>query len=136
MLKYCSAGRPGWGRWSIAGLACFALLALPLAAAAADLLEKRESLYNNIFIFGDGNNVSMTFGQNKRYYTESAMQLSDPGALIVEYTRFMTMGIAYPVDTAGNASSCPFAALLLWRMSFTQYHSSSPSPSRSPTPDA
>jgi spermidine synthase len=96
MLKYCSAGRPGWGRWSIAGLACFALLALPLAAAAADLLEKRESLYNNIFIFGDGNNVSMTFGQNKRYYTESAMQLSDPGALIVEYTRFMTMGIAYP----------------------------------------
>src|SRR5690242_17770057 len=68
----------------------------PALAAEPGLLEKRESLYNNIFIFGDGNNVSMTFGQNKRYYTESAMQLSDPGALIVEYTRFMTMGIAYP----------------------------------------
>jgi spermidine synthase len=98
MLKCSSAGRAGFGRSGLAGLVCFALLALalPQAATAADLLEKRESLYNNIFIFGDGNTVSMTFGQNKRYYTESAMQLSDPGALIVEYTRFMTMGVAYP----------------------------------------
>ena len=71
-------------------------LALPPAAAAADLLEKRESLYNNIFIFGDADNVTMTFGQNKRYYTESSMKLSDPGALTVEYTRYMTLGIAYP----------------------------------------
>src|SRR4029079_17555181 len=39
---------------------------------------------------------SMTFGQNKRYYTESSMKLSDPGALTVEYTRFMTLGVAYP----------------------------------------
>ena len=61
-----------------------------------DLLEKRESLYNNIFIFGDTDNVTMTFGQNKRYYTESSMKLSDPGALTVEYTRYMTLGIAYP----------------------------------------
>ena len=38
----------------------------------------------------------MTFGQNKRYYTESSMKLSDPGALTVEYTRYMTLGIAYP----------------------------------------
>ena len=38
----------------------------------------------------------MTFGQNKRYYTESSMKLSDPGALTVEYTRYMTLGVAYP----------------------------------------
>ena len=38
----------------------------------------------------------MTFGQNKRYYTESSMKLSDPGALTVDYTRYMTLGIAYP----------------------------------------
>ena len=68
---------------------------LPLPPANG-LLEKRESLYNNIFIFGDGDNVTMTFGQNKRYYTESSMKLSDPGALTVEYTRYMTLGIAYP----------------------------------------
>ena len=68
----------------------------PLIAAATDLLEKRESLYNNIFIFGDAQSVTMTFGQNKRYYTESSMNLADPGTLTVEYTRYMTAGVAYP----------------------------------------
>ncbi len=69
---------------------------LPILAAEHGLLEKRELLYNNIFIFGDADNVSMTFGQNKRYYTESSMKLSDPGALSVEYTRYMTLGLVYP----------------------------------------
>jgi len=70
--------------------------ATPPATSARDLLESRESLYNNIFIFGDKDTVTMTFGQNKRYYTESSMNLSDPGALTVDYTRLMTLGIAYP----------------------------------------
>jgi len=73
------------------------LAAIHKAAAQENgLLEKRESLYNNIFIFGDKDTVTMTFGQNKRYYTESSMKLSDPGALTVDYTRYMTLGIAYP----------------------------------------
>ena len=66
------------------------------ALAQGGLLETRESLYNNIFIFGDRDTVTMTFGQNKRYYTESSMTLSDPGALTVAYTRLMTLGIVYP----------------------------------------
>ena len=66
------------------------------AAEEPGLLEKRESLYNNIFIFGDRDQVTMTFGQNKRYYTESSMKLSDPGGLTVDYTRYMTLGVAYP----------------------------------------
>jgi spermidine synthase len=71
-----------------------AALASPLLAQGS-LLEKRESLYNNIFIFGDGDTVTMTFGHNKRYYTESSMKLSEPSALTVDYTRLMTVGIAY-----------------------------------------
>jgi len=92
MLNYCLPWRGG-----LAGVALFGMLALaqPVVAAANDLLEKRESLYNNIFIFGDADNVSMTFGQNKRYYTESSMKLSDPGELTVEYTKYMTIGVAY-----------------------------------------
>lgn len=92
MRKCCSPWRGG-----LAGAALFGMLALaqPVVAAANDLLEKRESLYNNIFIFGDADNVSMTFGQNKRYYTESSMKLSDPGGLTVEYTKYMTIGVAY-----------------------------------------
>ena len=71
--------------------------AVALACLGANgLLEKRESLYNNIFVFGDDDTVTMTFGQNRRYYTESSMKLSDPAALTVEYTRYMTLGIAYP----------------------------------------
>ena len=65
------------------------------ASAQSGLLEKRESIYNNIFIFGDKDSVTMTFGHNKRYYTESSMKLSDPGALTVDYTRLMTIGLAY-----------------------------------------
>jgi spermidine synthase len=79
--------------------AIFASLALAAVAspllAQGGLLEKRESLYNNIFIFGDGDTVTMTFGHNKRYYTESSMKLSDVGALTVDYTRLMTVGVAY-----------------------------------------
>jgi spermidine synthase len=82
-------------RVAAAGLLLVSLA--PITFAFADnLLEKRESLYNNIFIFGDGDTVTMTFGQNRRYYTESSMKRSDPGALTVEYTRYMTLGIAYP----------------------------------------
>jgi spermidine synthase len=84
-----------WWRAAAAGL-LVAVAALPLVALANGLLEKRESLYNNIYIFGDNDTVTMTFGQNRRYYTESSMSLSDPGALTVEYTRYMTLGIAYP----------------------------------------
>jgi spermidine synthase len=85
-------------RAGLTGIACLGFLALgaPMTATANNLLEKRESLYNNIFIFGDADNVTMTFGQNKRYYTESSMKLSDPSALTVEYTRYMTLGVAYP----------------------------------------
>src|SRR5689334_25178442 len=80
-----------------AGAAAAIAPVIPTAfAAEPGLLEKRESLYNNIFIFGDRDTVTMTFGQNKRYYTESSMKLSDPGALTVDYTRFMTLGVAYP----------------------------------------
>jgi spermidine synthase len=89
-------------RWFVSLVGALAVLALlPLASHRAGsqelgILDKRESLYNNIFIFGDKDTVTMTFGHNKRYYTESSMKLSDPGALTVEYTRLMTLGIAYP----------------------------------------
>ena len=90
------------GRFAgLAGALLALAIALPLTGSRAiaqgsGLLETRESLYNNIFIFGDKDTVTMTFGQNKRYYTESSMKLSDAGALTVEYTRLMTLGIAYP----------------------------------------
>ena len=67
----------------------------PSAAQSGGLLEKRESTYNNIFIFGDADSVTMSFSHNTRYFTESRMSLSDPGALLLDYTRLMTLGMAY-----------------------------------------
>jgi spermidine synthase len=86
----------GW-RAGCAGFAvCFLVLARAQPVAAAErLLEMRESLYNNIFVFRDDDTVSMKFGRNKRYFTESSIKLSDPRALIIEYAPYMTLGIAY-----------------------------------------
>src|SRR5262245_53355898 len=75
--------------------ACMLMVLAGAAAAQSGLIEKRESIYNNIFIFGDKDTVTMTFGHNKRYYTESSMKLSDPGGLTVDYTRLMTVSLAY-----------------------------------------
>jgi spermidine synthase len=89
--------------WRVMGCAVALVLAaaglqavVKAVAQEGGLLESRESIYNNIFIFGDKENVTMTFGHNKRYYTESSMRLSDPGLLTVDYTRYMTLGVAYP----------------------------------------
>jgi spermidine synthase len=80
-----------------AGLLGWAAVAPP-QAATGKLLERRESLYNNIFVFRDRDTISMTFGHNKRYYTESLIDLKDPGALSIEYARYMTMGLAYAAN--------------------------------------
>jgi spermidine synthase len=78
--------------------ACAAVVAAATAQAAVAaerLLEKRESLYNNIYIYSDGDTVTMSFGRNKRFYSQSGLKLSDPGALLYEYSRAMTVGLAY-----------------------------------------
>lgn len=89
----------GLERWY--GLLCRCLivcLGLGVAAPSAmaeQLIESRESLYNNIFVYKDHTYVTMTFGYNKRIYTESRMNLADRAELPVPYTRYMTVALAY-----------------------------------------
>lgn len=66
-----------------------------LARAEPKLLEERSSTYNNIYVYKDGSNVIMTFGHNRRFYTESIYDSTNELALPVTYTRFMTVGLAY-----------------------------------------
>jgi spermidine synthase len=73
----------------------FCLLGGGGTAAAQQLLEERSSTYNNIYVYKDGPQVSMTFGHNKRFYTESIYDTTNELALPVTYTRFMTVGLAY-----------------------------------------
>lgn len=59
------------------------------------LVHSVESLYNNIYVFLQGNHLSMTFGHNRKIYTESVINLMDLTELPVVYTRFMTSSVAY-----------------------------------------
>jgi len=73
-----------------------------MAAAPAqdsrNLLESKESLYNNIYVYEQPPYVSMTFGHNRRIYTESVYNTRDDRDLPVEYTRFMTASLMYAKD--------------------------------------
>jgi spermidine synthase len=66
-----------------------------LAQAERQLIEERSSTYNNIYVWKDGPEISMTFGHNKRLYTESVYDTRDELALPVAYTRYMTVAVAY-----------------------------------------
>lgn len=59
------------------------------------LLESRESLYNNIFVYSFNKYVLMTFGYNSRIYVESIYDTQDDMDLPVPYTRFMGAGLMY-----------------------------------------
>jgi spermidine synthase len=82
------------------GLTFAVTLFLSLTAAAQEpqgkLLESRESKYNSIFVYQNGDFISMTFGHNKKVFTESIYNTRDDRDLPVTYTRFMTASVAYP----------------------------------------
>ena len=69
--------------------------ALSSVHAEWQLIEERSSTYNNIYVYKDGPNMIMTFGHNKRFYTESIYNTKNELELPVTYTRFMTVGLAY-----------------------------------------
>jgi spermidine synthase len=59
------------------------------------LVESKESLYNNIYVYRQGPYYSMTFGYNRTIYTESIYNSLDDRDLPVEYTRYMTASLMY-----------------------------------------
>jgi len=81
----------------IAGTVAAAAVLVGAAGAqeTRKLLESRESLYNNIYVYGQGPYVSMTFGYNRAIYTESVYNTLDDRDLPVAYTRDMTASLIY-----------------------------------------
>ena len=65
------------------------------APGIGQLVDSVESQYNNIFVYRSGPIFTMTFGHNRRIFTESVYDSRDPRLLPVEYTRFMTTAVAY-----------------------------------------
>ncbi len=66
------------------------------SAQDTQLLERRESSYNNIYVYKRGKIIRMTFGHNKRLYVESEYNQENERELRLNYTRYMTVGLAYP----------------------------------------
>jgi len=91
-------------RWSAAPIAisilAVGMLLAPLARADDDrqLVESKESLYNNIYVYKQGDYYAMTFGYNRKIYTESIYNSKDDRDLPVTYTRYMTAALIYPKD--------------------------------------
>ena len=81
-----------------AALALFVFAEPPSAMSDAVLIAKRESVYNNIYIFKEGPIVTMTFGHNRALYTETVYDTRDEFALPSRYTRYMTAVLAYAGD--------------------------------------
>ena len=76
--------------WRVFLGALASALAGVAAASAQDsrnLLESKESLYNNIYVYDQSPYVSMTFGHNRRIYTESIYNTRDERSRPVDYTR-------------------------------------------------
>ena len=65
------------------------------ALAQRVLIDQRESVYNNIYVFKNGPFLTMTFGHNRKLYTETVYDTRDELALPVRYTRAMTTVLAY-----------------------------------------
>lgn len=79
----------------IAG-AAFAATPAWARAQVPNLIEKRESKYNTIYIMREGADIGMIFGVNRRLFTESLYNPADPRELPVVYTRYMTAALCYP----------------------------------------
>jgi len=71
------------------------VLAVAAQAQTSKLLESRESLYNNIYVYEQDPYITMTFGYNRRIYEESVYNTRDDRDLPVEYTRYMTASLMY-----------------------------------------
>jgi len=62
---------------------------------APDVIEARESQYNDIEVTRRGERVTLGFRHHSRVYSESTVNLRDPLQLIAPYTRSMMAGLFY-----------------------------------------
>lgn len=70
-------------------------IANPSSEPTRNLVESKESVYNNIYVYRTGANLSMTFGYNQKIYTESIYNPQDDRDLPSPYNRLMTSSLMY-----------------------------------------
>ena len=83
----------------IAILGAFAYLEVRSFAIHPDVIDRRESVYNDIYVIRQGPMVVMTFGHNRDLFTETEYDTRDELALPSPYSRYMTAALAYAGNT-------------------------------------
>jgi spermidine synthase len=74
---------------------CVACLGLASHVYGKDLIDQRETSYNNVYVFADGKYRYLEFGNKNSNYIESVVNIDDDLDLPVQYTRYMTAALAY-----------------------------------------
>jgi len=80
------------------GLSLLASRAVAMGMTAPDVIDARESQYNDIEVTRRGELVALGFRHQSRVFNESTVNLRDPLQLVAPYTRTMTAGLVYPDD--------------------------------------
>jgi spermidine synthase len=80
------------------GLSLLVSRAVTMGMTAPDVIDARESQYNDIEVTRRGGLVTLGFRHHSRIYNESAVDLRDPLQLIYPYTRSMMAGLIYAND--------------------------------------
>jgi len=80
------------------GLSLLASRAVAMGMTAPDVIDARESQYNDIEVTRRGEFVALGFRHQSRVFNESTVNLRDPLQLVAPYTRAMTAGLSYPED--------------------------------------
>lgn len=79
--------------------ACGVAFSVSVAAGyLGEVVYKKNSLYNSIFVYKNGSIVSMKFGRQAGVHLQSQVDLDNPQRHLLEYTRMAFCGLLYKPD--------------------------------------
>ncbi|WDI32958.1 fused MFS/spermidine synthase [Hyphococcus flavus] len=87
------------------------------AQVEVELILKKESLYNSLFVLQEGPYRTLRFGHKDRHYRESTYNPADPTELPSTYTQYVTVGAAYPQDVKHAAVIGMGGGRMTWYLS-------------------
>jgi spermidine synthase len=69
--------------------------AMTASSQLGEVIHRKNSLYNGIFVYKNGSIVSLKFGKRAASNTQSQIDSNDPQQLMLEYTRMTFCGLLY-----------------------------------------
>lgn len=79
----------------ISALGLIQSVSMAVSREMGDVIYKKNSLYNSIFVYQNGSVVSLKFGRRAGVYIQSQIDLENPLEHMLEYTRMTFCGLLY-----------------------------------------